>query len=241
MPLQSLDKRVTHVLRRAQDVLIHSLVCATVRQAMPMLFGKDKAKAAEIEKLPATCQLLADKHHLSVKDFAAQDQYAQFFGKVDLFAMKSMEEATKLKWFETLKKVIEVDLPGLMKPIKASAVVDPRDRKHAIMVQRDYQLGLEAQLEGRRGVQGALGEMAAMPQRAIQNVGGPAAGAAGGGAGAMSPEQMMMMMQMMQAQQRPVAPVALPPPPPPQPAAPAQMTPEQMAMFMQMMKANGMQ
>ena len=48
----------------------------------------------------------------------------------------------------------------LLKPIKSTTVVDPRDRKHAIMLQRDYQKQMVDQLAGVRGNQGGLGEMA---------------------------------------------------------------------------------
>lgn len=224
VPLQSLDKRVTHVLRRAQDVLTHSLVCATVRQAMPLLFGKDKAKAAAIAKLPDTFQNIADKHQISAKDFSSQQAYAEFFNKVDLFAMKGIEDANKLRWFETLKRVIDRDLPTLLQPIKTSSVADPRDRKRAIMVSRDYQTKIEEQLQGKQGIQGGLGEMAAMPQRGIQNI------------GSSTTQQFFSQMPPQQQQQQQQPQYQIQQPPLPQQAPQGQMDPQMMLQMMQMMQ-----
>ena len=72
VPLQSLDKRVTSVLRRAQDVFHHVLVCATVRSKMPRFFGKDKAKKAALDALPETYSDLAAKYKLSVHVWRAR-------------------------------------------------------------------------------------------------------------------------------------------------------------------------
>ena len=55
VPLQSLDKRVTSVLRRAKQVLVHALVCSMLKKKMPSLFGKDKAKREAIENIAKVC------------------------------------------------------------------------------------------------------------------------------------------------------------------------------------------
>lgn len=239
VPLQSLDKRVTNVLRRAQDVLIHVLIVATLSQNMPSFFGKDKAKKEALGRLAETYQDIAAKYKLSVNDFPPPEDYARFFDKVDLFAMPNIEKLNKKGWIVALKKLIEVDLPMLLKPIKTTGMVDPRDRKHAIMVQRQYNQQLEAQLQGQRGNQGALGDMAAPAFRAqtlnvavasptlqqqqvmmgyaSQPPPQPVMGAVIGtnlSMAGMPPEMQLLLLQaqMQQQQQRAVAP---PPPPPP--------------------------
>jgi GTPase SAR1 family protein len=263
VPLQSLDKRVTSVLRRAQEVLHHVLVCAKVRSSMPKFFGKDKAKKQAIDNLPQTFEDLAMKYKLSVHDFGDPEAYAAFFGKIDVMELPDMEKCEKKGWLAMLKHMIEVEMPMMLKPIKSGPVIDPKDRKHMIMLQRDYQSQLESQLAGQQGKQGGMGESAApafrqgtmevpremyqqqpqygMQQQPMQQQRGgmpPQQMGMGGASGGMDMNQMMMMMQMMQQQQQPQPQYQqLAPPPPQQQAGGApQMTPEQMAMMMQMMQ-----
>jgi GTPase SAR1 family protein len=207
VPLQALDKRVTNVLRRAQDVLIHSLVCAEIRSSMPWFFGKDRAKAEALAKLPQTMQFLADKHQLSINDFVSPRDYKAFFGKVDLFAMPDYGKLNKTKAIETLKQVISTTIPSLLKPIKSAPVVDPRDRKRTILMQREYQQRIAAQLEGRGGIQGSLGEMAAPSYMGNMLVGNVAAAAAA--AGPMAGMGTMMMQQQPQHQQLLMSPSSM--------------------------------
>lgn len=215
VPLQSLDKRVTTVLRRCQDVLIHCLVCATLRSKMPSFFGKDKALKAALDALPETFEELSAKHKLSVQDFPPPADYAAFFEKNSLFDMPDFEKCEKKQYFTNLRLVIETVLPSLLKPIKTTSTVDPRDRKHALMVQRQYQSQLADQLRGVRGTQGALGESAtpAFRQTALPNAqlmvqqpqqyqAAPVMPTAGGVAAGMDPAQMQQMMAMMLAMQQ---------------------------------------
>lgn len=219
VPLQSLDKRVTNVLRRAQDVLIHMLVVAHLAQSMPSFFGKDKAKAAALAKLPETYLDLAAKYKLSANDFPPPEDYARFFEKCDLFKMPDTEKCVKKNWIANLRRLIDTELPMLLKPIKTGSVVDPKDRKHAIMVQRQYNQQIEQQLQGQRGNQGALGEMAAPAFRAqTLNVQQPIQPA-------MTPEMQLLMLQMQMQQQQQQQQQAPPP---------AQADMQQLLMLMQL-------
>eukprot|EP01062_Namystynia_karyoxenos_P056327 TRINITY_DN4727_c0_g2_i1.p1 TRINITY_DN4727_c0_g2~~TRINITY_DN4727_c0_g2_i1.p1 ORF type:complete len:591 (+),score=224.03 TRINITY_DN4727_c0_g2_i1:86-1774(+) len=224
VPLQSLDKRVTAVLRRAKEVLVHALICGLLKQGMPKWFGKDKAKAKAIEEIQKTYQEVQLKFKFICQaDMPRPEDYHAFFEKVDLLDLPRFEKTEKAGHFAALRKVIEKDLPDLLQPIKTAAAVDPRDRKMATEMQDRYHEQMAAQLAGKAGNQGAIGEMAPSawrkgvqetalgrdlgynPQTA--NVAGTAGVVA---AGAPSPapmdmtsqmQQMMMMMQQMQAMQ----------------------------------------
>ena len=213
VPVQSLDKRVTSVLRRCQEVLIHVLTVATMRSKMPKLWGKDKAKAEALANLPETYKDLAAKWKLAENDFSDPELYKAFLTKFDLLNFPDIQKVTEKQWATTLKKLIDVELPALLKPIKTGSTVDPRDRKHAIMLQRQYQQQLQNQLQGQQGVQGGLGELAA-PNH-MQNL-------MVGNRGGTPPQQPGYGGQPMIQQQ-------------PSPQQPMQMTPEMMAMMQQMM------
>lgn len=216
VPMQSLDKRVTSVLKRAQDVRNHCLVLSLFRTKMPRFFGKDKAKKELYNQLPQLMEELSTKYKISLHDFCPPDEYVAFLEKIDIETIPDMEKMEKKGWLNAIRKLIDQDLPLLLKPIKSTEVIDPRDRKHAIMLQRDYNQSLQDQLAGKGGAQGALGEAATpvfrattmpnaasyypamqqqqqpqmvqqQPQQQPQ----------------MDMQQMMMMMQMMQQQQQP--------------------------------------
>lgn len=195
VPLQSLDKRVTSVLRRTQDVLNHALLLAAFRTRMPKFFGKDKAKKELYNKLPEICEDLSNKYKISTHDFCPPEEYIPFLDKNDVESFPDTEKMEKKGWINNMRKMIDSDLPMLLKPIKSTAVVDPRDRKHAIMLQRDYNKQLQEQLSGQKGGQGGLGEAAAPIFRAqtMPN--------ASQMLSTMTPQQQQMIMMNMQQQQ----------------------------------------
>eukprot|EP00758_Cryptobia_borreli_P013363 Tbor_TRINITY_DN5826_c1_g2::TRINITY_DN5826_c1_g2_i1::g.6084::m.6084 len=229
IPRQSLDKRVSAVLRRANDVLHHSMLCATMRQRLPKLFGKDKAVKAEIEHLQQTSTDLAERNKLSIKDFGTVEEYKKFFAKVDMLTLPDMEKCKRKNWITNIQKAINEELPMLLKPIKEAPVDDPRDRKQIIMKQREYNVVLQRQMEGEKGRQGALGQMETPAYRTdcLPNASTWTQPASVG----PDPMQVQMMMQMMiqqqllQQQQQQQQQQQL-----------TQMTPEQQLMMMQMMQ-----
>lgn len=222
VPLQSLDKRVTSVLRRSQDVLNHTLVLAMFKSKLPRYFGKEKAKKELYNQLPQMYEDLSVKFKISPHDFCNPEEYIAFLDKIEMDNIPDMEKMEKKGWIVAMKRMIDQELPMLLKPIKSTAVVDPRDRKHAIMLQRDYNKQLAEQLAGQKGTQGALGEAAAPAFRAqtMPNA-----------ASMMTPQQQMQMNQMMLGQQPMVA----------SPLQAAQPDMNQMMMMMQLMQAQQQQ
>ena len=214
VPLQSLDKRVTSVLKRAQEVYLHAAVCATLRSKLPRMFGKDKAKKEMLSNLPQIFEDIGLKFKFGLSDFGSPEEYIAFFDRINMEDLPDLEKSEKKNWFVNIKRCIDQDLPMLLKPIKSTAVVDPRDRKHAIMLQRDYQKQMVDQLAGVRGNQGGLGEMATpiyrqqtMPNAAALPMSPmmmqqPQASYQDPNAQMAMMQQMMMMQQMQQMQQQ---------------------------------------
>ncbi|ORC93618.1 sarcoplasmic reticulum glycoprotein [Trypanosoma theileri] len=256
IPLQSLDQRVTSVLQRATRVIIFALACAAYKSKMPKWFGKDKAKAEFFAQFPQIIEDLANKYRFSSSDFPTADEMRTFLERVRADEFYDMDRLQKKGWINLMKQTIEQDLPMLLRPIKQTSVVDPRDRKHAIMLQREYTKKMEDQLAGQYGLQGGLGQQQipthraeTMPNVAFRNA-------------ALNPQssqstqstqlqqqsfmpppvngnqndQMTMMMQMMQGmmlqQQQQQQPLQLQL----QQAPTPQLSPEQTAMMMQMMQ-----
>ncbi|RNF11198.1 putative sarcoplasmic reticulum glycoprotein [Trypanosoma rangeli] len=244
VPLQSLDQRVTSVMQRTKLALVFALVCAAYKSRMPWLIGKDKARAGFLAQLPQIVEDLSNTYRLGVTDFPTREEMTAFLSKVRTDEFYDMNRLRKKGWPTLLKQTIEEDLPALLKPIKQSAVVDPRDRKHAIMMQRNYTKQMSDQLAGQRGIQGGLGQQRisehrahTMPNAAFLNAAlnssiQPSQQAS---LPQLTPDQMFMMMQMMQnlsSQNQQPQPQLLQL----EQGPTQQLTPDQMSMMIQMMQ-----
>lgn len=166
VPLQSLDRRVTLMMQRTKHVLIFALLCASFKSSMPKFFGKEKARAQFFAQLPEISENLGNAHRLSAADFPAAEELMSFFSKVSINEFYDMNRLRKKGWIDLLKNLLDDVLPRLLNPIKQAPVADPRDRKHAIMLQRSYVKQMKNQLAGQPGLQGSLGEAVAPAHRA---------------------------------------------------------------------------
>ncbi|KAH9577236.1 Dynamin superfamily [Trypanosoma melophagium] len=250
IPLQSLDQRVTSVLQRATHVIIFALACAAFKSRMPKWFGKEKARAEFFAQFPQIIEDLANKYRFSSSDFPTTDEMRTFLSRVRIEDFYDLDRLQKKGWIDLIKQTIEEDLPMLLKPIKQTSVVDPRDRKHAIMLQREYTKKMEDQLAGQTGLQGGLGQQQVpayraqtMPNVAFMNaaLNNPqqqqqqqSQSFMGQSVNGNQNDQMAAMMQMMQGmmmqQQQQQAPLQI------QQAPTPQFSPEQTAMMMQMLQ-----
>eukprot|EP00744_Colponema_vietnamica_P006011 GILI01008761.1.p1 GENE.GILI01008761.1~~GILI01008761.1.p1 ORF type:complete len:303 (+),score=87.54 GILI01008761.1:97-909(+) len=141
------------------------IVCTHLKEQLPV-FGKEKAIKDMVANLPTTYKELAHKNKCNPEDFPQPSEYEKFFDRVDLTKLPDAEKCARKGWFAVIDKVMGQDLPALLKPIKSAPVADPRDRKHALMVQREYNSGMQRQLQGETGVQGGLGVAATPAYRA---------------------------------------------------------------------------
>lgn len=159
IPLQSLDNRVTSVISRCKALRSHIVACTHMKEQLP-IFGKEKAVKEMVANLPKIYAELARKHKCNADDYPTQQEYSPFFERVDLNELPSEERCARKGWLDTIDRVMGEELPALIKPIQSAAVADPRDRKHALMVQREYSAGMQRQMLGQGGVQGGLGAAA---------------------------------------------------------------------------------
>ncbi|KAG5493961.1 hypothetical protein JKF63_01793 [Porcisia hertigi] len=138
VPLQSLDRRVTSMLRRASDVLVFALICATYRSRLPTVFGKDKAKSRFFEDYDTIVKDLASQYHVSENNFPTREDMRAFLSKANSKEFADIEKLEKRGWIQLLKGTIESDLPRLLQPIKEYSMADPRERRNAIILRRRY-------------------------------------------------------------------------------------------------------
>eukprot|EP00760_Papus_ankaliazontas_P017477 PhM_4_TR17279/c0_g2_i1/m.52663/K12483/EHD1; EH domain-containing protein 1 len=154
VPLQALDRKVTSLLRRAKDVFVHSVILGMMRESLPMMFGKDKAKKKALEDLPLTYERVGQRFKMNHRDFPPVDEYREFLSKFDLEDFPKLEKVEKEGLLAKILTLTDTILPQLLRPLKTAAHVDPRDRGRLKDIQLKYQQGLVDQMEGKQGIQG---------------------------------------------------------------------------------------
>lgn len=145
VPTQSLDQRVASVICRTTNVLTFVLMIATYLSRLPVVFGKSKAKRDYYAQYNALVADFAARHHLSPEDFPPVDALRAFLLRVDSSRMYDLNRLAKKRWVEDLKRTLEEDLSALLQPIREHAIMDPRDRKNAILLQRAYEYEVQAE------------------------------------------------------------------------------------------------
>ncbi|KPA82276.1 hypothetical protein ABB37_03384 [Leptomonas pyrrhocoris] len=203
IPLQSLDRRVTSMMRRASDVLLFALVCATYRTRLPSVFGKSKAKERFYEEYSVICKELASRYHVSENNFPSCAEIRNFLTKVDSKDFPDMEKLEKRGWIRLLKSSIDLELPRLLQPIKDHVMGDPKERRGAILLQRKY---IQRRVSFPPVVETSLGGNNDEPAAPSINTGSASPAPVAAAAASPDPQaQMMSMMQqmMMNMQQQP--------------------------------------
>jgi hypothetical protein len=146
IPLQSLDRRVADVIRRGNQVLVHSYTCGSIRERMPMCCGVEKAQAEEMSQLGSTFKTVATRHKLAATDFDSPEEYQTFFDRVELMKMPPLSKVEGM--LDGLRRCINAELPELLRPIHDAPVEDPRTRKQALLLQRTYNERMMREREG---------------------------------------------------------------------------------------------
>lgn len=216
IPLQSLDRRVTSMMQRTSDVLLFALVCATYRTRLPSVFGKSKAKDRFYEEYADICKTLASRFHVSENNFPSCAAIKNFLTKVDSKDFPDMEKLEKRGWIRLLKSCMDVELPRLLQPLKDHVIGDPKDRRGAILLQRQYiqrQVTFPPTVSTSLDTNGGAGAAAPPPQQLPPSTNSrstydtPAAPTSNGPASTQPPvvdpqTQMMLMMQQMMSMQQ---------------------------------------
>jgi hypothetical protein len=223
IPLQALDKKVTSLLRRAKDVFVHALILGVMREGLPMMFGKDKAKKKALEELSITYERVGQRFKMNHRDFPPVEEYREFLSKFDLEDFPKLEKVEKEGLLSKIMQLTDTVLPQLLRPLKSAATSDPRDRQKARDLQQGYHQTIVDQMMGKEGIQGS--EVVAPAYRAspVDLKKAMEAQQAAAPQGGVDPAMMQRFLAMQQAQQAP-------PPPPPQ--SPTTVDPQQ-AMMMQ--------
>eukprot|EP00758_Cryptobia_borreli_P000976 Tbor_TRINITY_DN1825_c0_g1::TRINITY_DN1825_c0_g1_i2::g.23073::m.23073/K12483/EHD1; EH domain-containing protein 1 len=240
IPAQALDKKISGLIKRAKEVFVHSIITGGMRSSLPMFFGKEKAKAKAIDDLANTYQKVAAEFKMNHKDFPPVEQYRDFLKKCNLEEFPEIEKVKKEGLLQGIRELIDTILPKMIKPVKCTPIMDPRNKEERQMLQNRYNNTARDQFMGVQGQQ-ASSDLVVNPLRpsAVAGVAQPQGGA--------QQDMMQMMMQMMaqqgqggnsaltsitaSAQQTSVCPSPSPA------AAPAGFTPQQMEQMMLMMSS----
>jgi hypothetical protein len=208
IPAQALDKKVASLIRRAKDVFVHAIIIGGMRQELPMLFGKEKAKRKALDGLPLTYEKVGGAYKMNWKDFPPVDEYRTFLEKFDLEQFPELQKVEKEGLLSAIRNCIDTILPRLIRPVKHTAILDPRNKEQRKELQDMYHSSVRQQYEGKQGIQGSSDTVqsgirvsAVQPPQQQQQQPQPVPQQQP--APAVDPQlQMMQMMQLMMQQQQ---------------------------------------
>jgi len=212
IPAQALDKKVASLIRRAKDVFVHAIIIGGMRQDLPMLFGKDKAKRKAIDDLQKTFEKVAAQYKMNWHDFPSVSVYRQFLERLDLETFPSLEKVEKEGLLAATMNLIDTILPRMLRPVKSAPVNDPRDKAQMAQLQSAYIGTMENQTKGVQGIQGSSDvsltgtrafNFAHLQQQQQQQQQQQPAGQltmASGTPGGMNPQQQQLLMLQLQLQ-----------------------------------------
>jgi hypothetical protein len=155
IPRQALDKKISSLIQRAKAVFVHAAIIGIMRQNLPSFFGKDKAKRQAIDDLPKTYEAVGAKFKMNWRDFPPVEEYRTFLEKFDLETFPAIEKVDKEGLLGTILSTIDTVLPRMLKPVKSTKLVDPRDKEHLKKMQESYQQTIINQAQGVAGIQGS--------------------------------------------------------------------------------------
>mgnify|MGYP001562142823 CR=1 FL=1 len=156
IPMQALDKKVASLIKRCKDVFVHAIIIGQMRQELPMLFGKDKAKRKALDELPLTYEKVASKFKMNHRDFPPVEDYRAFLEKFDLETFPTLEKVEKEEGLLTaVRQCIDTILPRMLRPVKPTSIADPRNRDQRRELQDKYHQTIVDQVAGRQGMQGS--------------------------------------------------------------------------------------
>jgi GTPase SAR1 family protein len=155
IPRQALDKKISSLIQRAKAVFVHAAIIGIMRQNLPSFFGKDKAKRQAIDDLPKTYEAVGAKFKMNWRDFSPVEEYRTFLEKFDLETFPAIEKVDKEGLLGTILSTIDTVLPRMLKPVKSTKLVDPRDKEHLKKMQESYQQTIINQAQGVAGIQGS--------------------------------------------------------------------------------------
>jgi len=111
LPRNSAVRKVNELVKRARLVRTHALILAHLRDKMPVLFGKDSAKAELIANLDKEYREIERYSKVPLGDFPDVDRMRELLKPQDFTSFEKRSD----RLMQQLDEVLAVDLPRLMK------------------------------------------------------------------------------------------------------------------------------
>jgi len=124
LPRNSAVRKVNELVKRARLVRTHALILSHLRDKMPVLFGKDSAKADLIANLDREYREIERATKVPLGDFPDVNRMRELLREQDFTTFEKRSD----RLFQQLDEVLTMDLPRLMKfvaPPKASVDTNP--------------------------------------------------------------------------------------------------------------------
>lgn len=227
IPQQAKDKKTASLIRRAKEVLVHVLIIGGIRQDLPVLFFKAKAKKKALEDLPKRYELIGSRYRMNHRDFPPVEAYRAFLERFDVEQFSELQKVEKSGHIKRIQELIDTILPSMLRPVHNTAAANPFDAEERSELLARYKDSIRTHYNGEPGMQGSTDVVASTVRKGVVDEPAPPS---------PTPPQQQQPAQA----EAPAPPVAsAPSPPPPQSTSPdqQQMWQSMMGMMQQMMAA----
>ncbi|KPA82640.1 putative sarcoplasmic reticulum glycoprotein putativesarcalumenin precursor [Leptomonas pyrrhocoris] len=217
IPQQAKDKKVASLIRRAKEVLVHVLIIGGIRQDLPALFFKAKAKKKALAELPKRYELIGSRYKMNHRDFPPVEAYRTFLERFDVEKFPELQKVEKSGHIKRIQELIDTILPSMLRPVGNTTAANPFDAEERSALLAVYKDSIRSQYSGAAGIQGSTDIVASTVRKGVAEASSsplcppppsspsPAAADASAEQQQMWRQMMGMMQQMMQSSAPPAS------------------------------------
>lgn len=155
IPQQAKDKKIASLIRRAKEVLVHAAIIGGIRDDLPAVFGKAKAKKKAAEQLPKRYELIAARFKMNHRDFPPVAAYQAFLERFDVGKFAPLQKAEKAGLIRGIQELTDTILPSMLRPVRNTRAANPFDHDERAGLLNSYRDHVRSQYSGQAGTQGS--------------------------------------------------------------------------------------
>ncbi|KPI90049.1 putative sarcoplasmic reticulum glycoprotein putative sarcalumenin precursor [Leptomonas seymouri] len=167
IPQQAKDKKIASLIRRAKEVLVHALIIGGIRQDLPVLFFKAKAKKKAMADLPNRYELIGSRYKMNHRDFPPVEAYRSFLERFDVEKFPEVQKMEKSGHIKRIQELIDTILPSMLRPVRNTTLANPFNAKERSELLTMYKDSIRTHYNGEPGIQGSTDIVASTVRKGV--------------------------------------------------------------------------
>ena len=167
IPEQAKDKKIASLIRRAKEVLVHTLIIGGIRQDLPILFFKEKAKKKAMAELPKRYELIGLRYKMNHHDFPPVEAYRAFLERFDVEKFPELQKVEKSGHVKRIQELIDTILPFMLRPVRNTTAANPFDAAERSELLAMYKDSVDTHYRAAAGTQGGTDVVASTVREGV--------------------------------------------------------------------------